>query len=330
MSAAVAVAPRVVREDRFPVATVAFADGVIAYPGLEYANLIGYRPLRLDLYRRGGPVTGRRQPLIIYVHGGGWRRGDSRTLGAFADLPALLASIAAQGDVVAAVNYRLSGAARFPAAVQDLDAAIEYLRLHARRYGIDPSRVILWGASAGAHLAALASTACRDPRFAPPLSTGRLSRRQAAEAVAPRVSHCVSAVVTWYGLFDLGPLTEAGGHLRPIAADVRAFLGCQPGDCARVARLASPLTYVSPRTPPMLLLHGTADTEVPERQTRTMAAALRKAHVPVEVHYIEGANHGWIGHSAAATRHASRQALRWTLRFIGSVTDGAPRAAGGR
>lgn len=167
MSAAVAVAPRVVREDRFPVATVAFADGVIAYPGLEYANLIGYRPLRLDLYRRGGPVTGRRQPLIIYVHGGGWRRGDSRTLGAFADMPALLASIAAHGDVVAAVDYRLSGEARFPAAVQDLDAAIEYLRLHARRYGIDPSRVILWGASA----------APISPRSPPPRVAIRASHR---------------------------------------------------------------------------------------------------------------------------------------------------------
>jgi acetyl esterase/lipase len=314
------VAATVVRQNKLPTATVKFPDGMLAIPDVEYANLIGFRPLLLDLYRQGGPVAGRRQPLVVYVHGGGWQRGDSRTLGAFADFPAVLVSLAARGYVVAAVNYRLSGEARFPAAIRDLNAAIEFLRAHAGEYGIDPARIVLWGASAGAQLAALAATSCGDPRFAPPASAGRLSRRQAAAVVAPHLSDCAQAVVAWYGLYDLAPLASGVDAATAIAADVRTFLGCGRGSCARLLRTASPITYVSPRTPPMLLIDGTADTEVPATQTQEMAAALRRARVPVEVQFIPGANHGLIEHTARGTRQASLGALRRTFRFIDRVT----------
>lgn len=320
------------RADVFPRATVTFPNGVVATPDVEYANLTGFRPLVLDIYRVAGGARHAR-PLVIYVHGGGWRRGDSRTTGAFADFPSVLASLAARGYVVASINYRLSGEARYPAAVQDVNSAIAYLRLHAKKWDIDPARIVLWGDSAGAYLAAMSATTCNDPRFAPPLSTGRMSRRQAAAASAPRVSDCVQAVVTWYGPFDLGRLAGPGGN-RGIADDVREFLGCVPGSCADVEREASPLTHVSQRTPPMLLLHGTDDTEVPVGQTVRMATALRAAHVPVQLQLIEGANHGWIGRNAAATRHASLAALRRTVEFIDEVTAGngrgARRAPGGR
>jgi acetyl esterase/lipase len=320
LAASPAVAAAVVRRDELPVATVEFPDGVLAIPDVEYADFIGFRPLLLDLYRQGGAVTGRRQPLVIYVHGGGWRRGDSRTLGAFADFPAVLAALAAHGYVVAAVNYRLSGEAHFPAAVRDLNAAIEFLRAHAGEYGIDPARIVLWGASAGAQLAALSATSCGDPRFAPPAATGRLSRRQAAAAVAPHTSDCAQAVVAWYGLYDLAPLANGVGDAPAIAADVRTFLGCGNGSCTRLLREASPITHVSPRAPRMLLIDGTGDTEVPDAQTQEMAAALRRAHVPVEAHFIRGANHGLIEHTASGTRQASLAALRRTFRFIDTVT----------
>lgn len=311
------------RADVFPRASVTFPDGVVAFPGVEYANLSGFRPLRLDLYRQAAPGGGRPRPLVIYVHGGGWRHGDSRTTGAFTNFPRVLASLAARGYVVASIDYRLVGEARYPAAVRDVNSAITYLKLHAAEWGIDPKRIVLWGASAGGYLVAMSATTCNDPRFAPPPSTGRMSRREAAAAAAAaatRVSDCVQAVVSWYGPFDLVPLAAGTGSNPPIIAVVRNFLGCRGGSCSALARSASPLNGVSARMPPMLLLAGTADTEVPCQQTVAMAAALRRVHAPVQMHLIEGANHGWITHDPAATRRASLEALRRTFQFIDRVT----------
>ncbi|HEX3845117.1 MAG TPA: alpha/beta hydrolase [Steroidobacteraceae bacterium] len=313
------VAGLTTRTDVFPRASVTFPDGVIAFPDVEYANLNGFRPLLLDIYRQA--AQGKRpRPLVIYVHGGGWRHGDSRTTGAFTNFPRVLASLAARGYVVASIDYRLTGEARYPAAVQDVNSAIAYLRLHADEWGIDPARIVLWGASAGGYLVAMSATTCHDPHFGPLLSTGRMSRRQAAAASAPKVSDCVQAVVSWYGLFDLGPLAAGTGSNPAMTAVVRNFLGCRAGSCLGRARRASPLSGVSPRTPPMLLMAGTADTEVPCGQTLAMAAALRREHVPMEMHLIKGANHGWIAQDPAATRRASLEALRRTFQFIDRVT----------
>lgn len=321
------VAGATTRADVFPRASVTFPDGVIAFPGVEYANLNGFRPLLLDIYRPVADGGGRPRPLVIYVHGGGWRHGDSRTTGAFTNFPRVLASLAARGYVVASIDYRLIGEARYPAAVQDVNSAIAYLRRHALEWGIDPARIVLWGASAGGYLVAMSATTCHDPRFAPPLSTGRMSRRQAAAASASRVSHCVQAVVSWYGLFDLAPVAAGSGSNPPITAAVRDFLGCRGGSCPQLARRASPLGAVSSATPPMLLLAGTADVEVPNQQTLEMAAALRRVRAPVEMHLINGAGHGWIAHDPAVTRSASLEALRRTFRFIDEVTAHAGRGA---
>ncbi|MHB8816585.1 MAG: alpha/beta hydrolase fold domain-containing protein, partial [Steroidobacteraceae bacterium] len=309
-----AIAATVVRRDMFPTGSVDFPHGVVATPDIEYANYTGFRPLLLDLYRQRTVAQQSRRPLVIYIHGGGWRRGDSRTVGAFEDFPAVLASLAARGYVVASINYRLSEEARFPAAVQDLNAAITFLRRNAGPFGIDPRRVVLWGDSAGAHLATLSAATCGLPQFAPPPSTGRFSRRRAAAARASHVSHCVQGVVAWYGIFDLARLLQPTGALG-VAADVREFLGCAGGPCGQLARSASPVRYASSRTPPMLLLHGRADTEVPSSQTLEMAAALRRAGARVEVGLIDAAGHGWIGSTAGGTREASLGALRRTYDF---------------
>lgn len=323
MSADPVVAAATFRRDTFPARAVIFPHGVIATPDVEYANFTGFRPLLLDLYRQTKAAEHARRPLVIYVHGGGWRRGDSRTLGAFENFPALLASLAARGYVVAAVNYRLSGEARFPAAVQDLNAAIAFLRGHSAPFGIDPGRVILWGDSAGAQLAALAAETCGLPQFAPPPSTGRLPRRQAAAAHAGHVSRCVQGVVAWYGIFDLPRLLESSGAYG-VAADAREFLGCASGPCAQLARRASPVKYASSLAPPMLLLHGRADTEVSFGQTLEMATALRKAGARVNVGLIDAAGHGWIGADAGSTRKASLEALRRTFGFIDDTVRAKP------
>jgi acetyl esterase/lipase len=109
-------------------------------PDIRYAEVLGYRPLELDLYL---PSVERPAPVVVYVHGGGWQRGSRR------DPPPLLAAdfydgIAAQGFAVAAVDYRLSGEARFPAPVEDVRAAVGWIRDNAAAYGLDAGRLFLW------------------------------------------------------------------------------------------------------------------------------------------------------------------------------------------
>ena len=303
------VAPKTVRVDVYPKPAVHFADGVVGQADIEYANLTGFRPLLLDLYRREAPAAAR-APLVIWIHGGGWNRGDSRTSGAYANWPAVLASLAERGFVVASVNYRLSGEARFPAQIQDVKAAIRFLRAHAAEYGIDPGRVYLWGGSAGGHLAALAATSCGVAAFAPAASTGRLSGAEAKTAVPPGGSDCVQGAAIWFGVFDLA----TAGTL-----NVPGLLGCAPDACGKSFAAASPITYVDPADPPMLLIHGLADKEVSWRQTEAMAARLRSAGAPAQTLFIPDVDHGWIGADPAATRDASLVALRRTFDFFAAL-----------
>ena len=304
------IALKTVRDDVYPKPAVQFADGVVGQADIEYANLKGFRPLLLDLYRREAPLEAARAPLVVWIHGGGWNRGDSRTSSAYANWPAVLASLAARGFVVASVNYRLSGEAKFPAQIQDVKAAIRFLRAHAAEYGIDPGRVYLWGGSAGGHLAALAATSCGVAAFAPAASTGRLSGAEAKTAAPPGGSDCVQGAAIWFGVFDLA----TAGTL-----NVPGLLGCAPDACGRAAAAASPLTYVDPADPPMLLIHGLADTEVSWRQTEAMAARLRSAGVPAKTLVIPDVDHGWIGAGAAATRAASLLALQRTFDFFDAL-----------
>jgi acetyl esterase/lipase len=121
--------------------------------------VLGYRPLELDLYVPQGSEV----PVVVYVHGGGWQRGSRR------DPPPLLAAdfydqIAAQGLAVAAVDYRLSGEARFPAPLEDVRTAVAWVRDNADAYGLDAGRVFLWGDSAGGHFAPRAARPA-SPRY---------------------------------------------------------------------------------------------------------------------------------------------------------------------
>lgn len=305
------IAPATVRADLFPEAATRYPGGIVARGGVEFANITGYRPLLLDLYTHKDVLKAPARTLVIYVHGGGWNRGDSRGSGTFADFPAVLAELAARGYVVASVNYRMSGEARFPAPVQDIKAAIRFLRVNAVTYGIDPDRVIIWGGSAGAHLAAMTATTCGDPAFEPMVSTGRMSGSEAKKATtASDVSDCVQGAVFWYGLFDLR------SPIAPLTGSLTQMLGCAPDACPEIAANASPVTHVSAKTPPILLIHGTADTTAPTGQSRAMETQLRAAGVPVESLYIPEVDHGFLGQTPEATRDASLTALQRTFDFI--------------
>jgi acetyl esterase/lipase len=239
-------------------------------PDLVYGDVLGYRPLELDLYlpQIDGPV-----PVIVHVHGGGWRRGSRRE-----PLPLLGAdfydSLAAQGFAVAAVDYRLSGEARFPAPLEDVRAAVGWVRDHAASYRLDADRVFLWGDSSGGHLALLAAL------------TGTK----------------VQGVVAWFPVTDLAGLpsdvADAGGVPDPGPDSREAqLLGAPPQSVPDLARQASPVAHASAGAPPILLMHGAVDDMVPPAQSARLAEALRSAGATVELELVPGATHFWTGAS---------------------------------
>jgi acetyl esterase/lipase len=179
-----AVAEKVVSTDQFPALHATWPGGVTGRPDLVYATINGFRPLTLDLYT---PPKGKApRPLVIYIHGGGWMNGTARNAAAYANFPAVLADLASRGYVVASLNYRLGSEAKFPAATQDVDAAIRWLKAHAADYGIDKTRVAIWGGSAGGQLAALAATDC-SPAAAPSRATACRPRPSGtASSTSPR------------------------------------------------------------------------------------------------------------------------------------------------
>ncbi|MET0271817.1 MAG: alpha/beta hydrolase [Phenylobacterium sp.] len=288
------VAPKIVSTDSYPARKTPFAGGVTGLADITYSILPGYRPLKLDLYRPAGAGA---KPLVIYIHGGGWTGGTARNAGAFANFPAVLADLASRGYVVASLNYRLSGEAPFPAAAEDVDAAIRWLKAHAGEYGIDKSRVAVWGGSAGGQLAALAATDCHP-----------------GEAAAE--SDCVQGSVIWYGVFDFATMPPQRARDGSTAEVRHAYLDCLPSNCAGPMAAASAMGHVDATDPPMLLIHGVLDKTVPVAQSRAMAAKLQGAGVKSQLIEIEGADHSWIAATPEATRAASLQALQATFDFF--------------
>jgi acetyl esterase/lipase len=307
-----AVASSPVLEDRYPRAEVAFAQGVTSFPDLIYSQSPGFRPLRLDLYKpKAASSAG--YPLVVYIHGGGWQSGHTRHSGAFANWPAVLASLAAQGFVVVSIEYRLSSEATFPAAIQDVKTSIRWLRSKADEFGIDRKRAIVWGGSAGGQLAALAATSCNDQALAPVLVD--------AQAKLKNESDCVQGVVAWYGIFDFSALPEFSGSAATpnVKSAASKYLNCQTAECGDRLGLASAAKRIDNSTPAALLIHGDKDQVVPVDQSKSFHAALRAKKIPAELMVIEGVDHSFIGATPEQTRKASLDALTKTIAFIKST-----------
>jgi acetyl esterase/lipase len=328
-----AIAAHPVLEDRYPERRSTFTGGVVSFADVVYSVSPGFRPLRLDVYAPASRST--RHPLVVFIHGGGWTSGHTRHSGAFENWPAVLASLSARGYVVASVEYRLSGEARFPAAIQDVKAAIRWLRAHAATYGVDETKTVVWGGSAGGQLAALAATTCGVQALEPVPPAPAPGGAPAKPRQEDRESDCVQGLITWYGIFDFSTLlSQSGAAPQQMGAAGSApsqYLGCALSDCpGNVLAAASAAHYVSPQSPPALLIHGTEDRTVPVQQSRDFYELLKSKGVAVQLVEIPNVDHSFIGPNPAVTKAASLQALRKSFEFIDQVSGagaGAKSAA---
>jgi acetyl esterase/lipase len=290
------VSDRLMPVDPMPERQTHWSNGAVTLTDVVYSTTTGFRPLHLDLYRQAGVAAPR--PLIVFVHGGGWAYSNPRAGAGFRDFPVVLANLAERGYVVASIAYRLSGEAPFPAQLEDLQAAIRFLRGNAERFGIDGAQVGLWGMSAGAQLAALNAVNC---------ATGT----------------CVQGFVGWFGAYDIA----AYARDQRDDTNVRALFRCGAVACAaEVVDRASPIRYADGTDPPALLIHGQDDTNARSWQSERFAQQLRAAGSTAELVLIPGVQHGFIGPTEAATKDALHLALTATFDFFDHVLQEPPAA----
>ncbi len=237
---------------------------------IEFAK-VSEQSLKLDLYL---PRTNAVAPLIVWVHGGAWRSGSK------SDMP--LGKLVEDGYAVASVDYRLSTQAKFPAQVHDIKAAIRFMRGHGEQLRVPVKKILIAGDSAGAHLAALVG-----------VSNGH-AELEGAVGNDSKQSSDVQGIISFYGGANLTTIlkqsTPHGLSVRVPALDL--LLGGQPEDKPDLARLASPVFHVDAHDPPLLLLHGDQDAQMPINQSHELAGAYQKAGATVQFEVVHGAAHG--------------------------------------
>ncbi len=195
------------------------------------------------------------RPAILVIHGGGWLEGDkSSFVSPDHPMPGNILDFAKLGFVAAAINYRMSREAPFPAALEDCQSAVRWLRSHSQEYQIDTNHIGAYGNSAGGHLALLLG-------MIPEQNKGELSSR-------------VQAAVSDSGPVDL-LFQQRQNQLRTV---IEMFMGGPPeGEREALYRRASPANYVSDKVAPLLLIYGVVDTQVDVATADQLVTALGRA-----------------------------------------------------
>jgi acetyl esterase/lipase len=254
-------------------------DEIVFESGIEYAKP-GGESLQLDLARPKSPSG--KCPAVLCIHGGGFRAGKREGWDGRCKM------LAERGYVAATVTYRLAPKFPYPAAVQDVKAAVRWLRANAATYSIDPDRIGVTGDSAGGHLAQFLGVTGGVPEFE-------------GDGGNPGVSSRVSCVVNWYGPSDF---TKSYGKSVDAAEVLPLWLGGDDTKEHRKHIQASPLYWVTPDAAPTLLLHGTKDPYVAFEQAEWIRDRLKAAEVEVELVAFEGAGHGFKGPDAEKAQKA--------------------------
>jgi len=244
-------------EKDFPVPVDVKEYKDIVYKTIDSTNL------KLDIYYSKDIIE--KAPLLLFIHGGAWKKGDKH------DYLLYLVDYAQKGYVTATVQYRFTNKAKFPAQLLDVNDAVIWLKQNADQYHIDNKNIAVIGGSAGGHLAMMVGYTSDIPEF--------------NEDEDSLVSSQVQAVVDLYGPADL--TTEYARE----QGSVKQFLGKSYSEAPESYIKASPITYITKDDPPTLIFQGTIDELVPFTQSDNLNEKLKRTGVPVEYHKLEGWPH---------------------------------------
>lgn len=253
---------------------------------VSYSIKLGFRPLELELFV---PESDTPVPLIVWIHGGGYAGGTRKEEAPWIEQANYVAKSIDRGFAIARIDYRLGKESSFPAAVHDAHAALRWLAKFSSQLNLDVSRTVVWGASAGAHLAALTVNTFGDTYF---------EGNDGAESIEGLK---VIGLVDWFGAMDLNsivrPMDGKDASLPEIARFPPEYfnLGEDRWLSQEWRAKASPTRYISENTPPTLIVHGDADTMVPIQQSHELMAKLTEVGIPHELVIIPGAEHSWMG-----------------------------------
>lgn len=218
-----------------------------------------------------------KEPLIVWIHGGGWRKGSKNN-------PREAVKLLDHGFAVASIDYRLSDQAKFPAQIMDCKAAIRWLKANGTQFNIDTSKVAVWGSSAGGHLSALIGTSWHKRDW---------------DVFGPHqnISSKVAAVCDWYGPTDFLKMNDRPGKFDHNAPDSPEGLlvGGPIFENLEVVKAANPITHITKDTPPFLIMHGKKDELVLWEQSQMLHDALLARGVSSQLLLFENMKHGGEG-----------------------------------
>ena len=243
---------------------VVYPENYTAQLNVVYTKVNGWEG-KMDLYLSS--KSNKPTPVIINIHGGGWNHGVKEGQGGFN-------SFFKAGFAVANIEYRLTGQATAPAAIEDTRCALIYLINNAKSLNIDPDKIIFMGASSGGHLALMGGLLGNDPVF--------------DNNCKHTVKVKIAAIIDKYGIADVW---DWGYGKNITSKSATNWLGDKKMDSVFAASV-SPVTYVSRNSPPTLIIHGDADPTVPYQQSEMLYAKFQKAGVKSEFITVSGGLHG--------------------------------------
>jgi acetyl esterase/lipase len=252
-----------------------FPQGTIINANIPYAaDTLAMHTL--DIYAPSN--NGKKVPLVIWIHGGGWRQGDK--YGDMENMKTTINAIVANGFAVASINYRYSTTAIFPAQIQDCNQALDFLYKNADKYLLDKDNIAIIGFSAGGYLASLIGTSNNNK-----INAFYYNKKQPAFKI--------KGVIDCYGPTDfiarIGSMDLNEGEQKSTST---ALLGAQPLLRPDLAKIASPTTYVDENDPPFLIFHGDKDQTVPITLSKLLDSYLKLANVKSEFVIVHDAPHG--------------------------------------
>ena len=242
---------------------------------------------QVDLYLPKHRKSSAPLPVIAFIHGGGWMRGDRIGTASGCISTARSGMYAAVG-----IGYRLTDEAGWPAQIHDCKAAIRWIRGNASKYNLDANKIAVWGSSAGGHLSSLLGT------------SGGVEELEGNIGSFKNVSSKVNCVVNLCGPEDFMTALMFDAKDVPIYKDdaVSALLGGMATERPEAAKAASPLTYVSADDPPFFTFHGTKDERVSFKHAELIHTALKKVGVESYLAPIVGGGHSSVGHPEVRVR----------------------------